>query len=62
MSNIKTYFKNLAAAIIGQVKTDLEQEIKDQLKVVEKKLEDLGYESARPHERLYVSRKGRNGD
>ena len=50
MSSIKTYFKNLAAAIIGQVKTDLEQEIKDQLAKVEEKIEALGYESARPHE------------
>ena len=51
MSNIKTYFKNLAAAIIGQVKTDLDQELRDQLAKVEKKIEALGYESARPHER-----------
>jgi len=49
--SLKNYFKTLGAAILGQVKNDLEKEIRSKVKEMEERIENLGYESARPQDR-----------
>jgi len=57
--SFKSYFKNLAAAVIGQVTVEPDHELHDKIlrqseiirRQVERKMDAWGYESARPNER-----------